>query len=72
MRSANRRHLAGAYGLTPARGASPERSVMMIDKTEETKLQNLQDAIEPAWQQAENGECVVYDMQSIIDELDQK
>ena len=72
MRSANRRHLAGIYELTPTKGATPERRVMMIDKTEETKLQNLRDAIELAWQQAENGECVVFDMQSIIDELDQK
>ncbi len=42
------------------------------EETEEIKLQKLRDAIEPAWQQAENGECVPFDMQSIIGELDQE
>ena len=48
------------------------RLKISVDETDELKLQRLRDAIEPAWQQAERGECVPFDLQSIISELDQE
>jgi antitoxin ParD1/3/4 len=48
------------------------RLKISVDETEELKLQRLRDAIEPAWQQAERGQCVPFDLQSILSELDQE
>ncbi len=38
------------------------RLKISTEETAELKLQKLRDAIEPAWQQAENGGCVAFDM----------
>ena len=48
------------------------RMKIAAEETEAIKLQKLRDAIEPAWQQAEKGQCLPFDMQSIITELDQE
>jgi antitoxin ParD1/3/4 len=48
------------------------RLKISADETDEIKLQRLRDAIELAWQQAERGECVPFDLQSILSELDQE
>jgi len=37
-----------------------------------TEELRLKDAIEPAWQQAEQGECQPFEIQSVIDELDEE
>ena len=39
---------------------------------EEIKLKRLRDAIEPAWQQVEHGECVPFDLDDVLSELDQE
>lgn len=48
------------------------RLKIVADETDEVKLQRLRDAIEPAWQQAEQGELVPFDLQAMLSELDQE
>lgn len=48
------------------------RLKIAADETDEIKLQRLRDAIEPAWQQAERGELVPFDLHEILGELDQE
>ncbi|MCY3995629.1 MAG: type II toxin-antitoxin system ParD family antitoxin [Rhodobacter sp.] len=42
------------------------------DTSREARLQRLRDAIEPAWRQAENGECAPFDLEGLLDELDRE
>lgn len=48
------------------------RLKIAADETDQIKLQRLRDAIEPAWQQAERGELVSFDLHDILGELDQE
>ena len=48
------------------------RLKIAAEETEEAKLQRLREAIDPAWQQAERGECVPFDLKGILNELDQE
>ena len=48
------------------------RLKIATEKTDEIKLQHLRDAIDPAVQQAERGDCVPFDMDAILTELDQE
>lgn len=45
------------------------RSQMSADATAELKLHRLRDAIEPAWQQAENGEFADYSLEKSLAKL---
>lgn len=47
------------------------RHKIASEEREAAHLQTLKSAIEPAWQQAERGEMLEYDMKSIIAELDE-
>lgn len=42
------------------------------ENASEAKLVALQAAIAPAWEQAERGECIPFDLESIISDLDQE
>lgn len=48
------------------------RLKIATEETDEIKLQRLRNAIEPAWQQADRGECVPFDLKDILNELDQE
>ena len=48
------------------------RLKIAAEETDEIRLQRLRDAIELAWRQAERGECVPFDMDAILKELDQE
>jgi len=48
------------------------RLKIAAEETDEIKLQKLRDAIDPALQQAEQGDCVPFDMDTILTELDQE
>ena len=54
-------------GVTPAGEA---KCVASHAQTEEDKLCALRDAIEPAWEQAEQGQVVPWDLSAVIRELD--
>ena len=45
------------------------RLKISTEETDEIKLQRLRDAIEPAWQQAENGEFSEYSIQKSLGKL---
>lgn len=47
------------------------RLKIAAEETDEIKLQKLRDAIDPALAQAERGECIPFDMDVILTELDQ-
>lgn len=42
------------------------------EETDKVKLQRLRDAIDPAWEQAERGELVPFDLDGILAELDEE
>jgi len=48
------------------------RLKIAAEETDEIKLQKLRDAIDPALQQAEQGDCVPFDIDTILTELDQE
>ncbi|MXX89971.1 MAG: type II toxin-antitoxin system ParD family antitoxin [Boseongicola sp. SB0665_bin_10] len=48
------------------------RQKIEADMSLEARLQRLHDAIEPAWRQADNGECVPLDLKGLLDELDRE
>ena len=45
------------------------RLKIAAEETDEIKLQRLRDAIEPAWQQAENGEFADYSLEKSLGKL---
>ena len=48
------------------------RLKIAAEETDEIKLQRLRDAIDPALAQADQGECVPFNMDTILTELDQE
>lgn len=48
------------------------RLKIAVDETDAVRLQRLRDAIEPAWQQAERGESLPFNLHEILGELDQE
>jgi antitoxin ParD1/3/4 len=43
-----------------------------LDESDKLRLRRLRAAIEPAWLQAERGECLPFDLKSILSELDKE
>lgn len=48
------------------------RLKIATEEGEEIKLQRLRNAIDPALKQAERGECIPFDLDAILTELDQE
>ena len=48
------------------------RLKIAAEEQDEARLQRLRDAIDPAWEQAERGECVPFDLDDLIGELDRE
>ncbi len=48
------------------------RLKISAEETEAAKLARLREAIDVGWEQAERGECIPFDMQEILQELDRE